>query len=110
MDDKIFLSKLQNMCDKMESCDTCPLGKMKREGKLQSCVIIDNKYIDEYVNTVSEYTSRITRQSLFLDMYPAATIKDGVLDLCPNAIDSSYQCTRAHCSYCKKEYWLHQIL
>lgn len=110
MDDITFLSKLQNMCDNMDSCDTCPLGKLHQEGKLQTCLHICNEHIKEYVDTVVEYTSRLTRQSLFLDMYPAAKMEDGVLDVCPHIIDSSYSYQMSDCPSCKSRYGLHQIL
>ena len=60
---------------------------------------------------------RRTRQSVFLEQYPQASIGgDGVLRVCPFLISESHRnaqgaCVNINrqCSDCRKEYWLKEV-
>ena len=72
------------------------------------------------VKVVEEWSAahpRRTRQSVFLEQYPEASIgKHGVLLVCPCSISESHRnalggCTTMcrGCDDCRKEYWLQEV-
>ena len=71
---------------------------------------------EDVVKEVEEWSAahpRKTRQSVFLEQYPEASIgDDGVLRLCPFLIEESYRnndggckAVQRQCSDCRKEFW-----
>ena len=75
---------------------------------------------EDVVKEVEEWSAahpRKTRQSVFLEQYPEASIgDDGVLRLCPFLIEESYRnndggCTavQRQCSDCRKEFWGQEV-
>ena len=75
---------------------------------------------EDVVKEVEEWSAahpRKTRQSVFLERYPEASIgDDGVLRLCPFLIDASYRnndggckAVQRQCSDCHKEFWGQEV-
>lgn len=60
---------------------------------------------------------RKTRQRVFLEQYPEASISDqGVLEVCPSLISLSHRDTNGgcptlsrSCDDCRKEYWMQEV-
>lgn len=62
----------------------------------------------------SKAHSRKTRQSEFLELWPNAKVfVDGVLDFCPQELDSHYPCQSTdiemRCQSCRRKYWMQEI-
>ena len=49
-----------------------------------------------------------TRQEKFLEMFPHAAMRRGVLDACPEKVDVQRDCCKGfdNCLDCQREYWL----
>lgn len=57
---------------------------------------------------------RKTRQSVFLEQWPNAKVfVDGVLDFCPQELDSRYPCqstdVEMRCQSCRREFWMQEV-
>ncbi len=54
------------------------------------------------------YNTDNSRQSKFLKIYPSARLENGVIDICPLTIDTSYakSCNGSGCGRCRSTYWL----
>ena len=116
MDALEFLKERRRMCDSYRHCEGCPLEGGK-------CVVSsvapdeDYKRIIAAVEQWSKEHPRKTRQSVFLEQYPEASIgDDGVLRLCPFLIEESYRnndggckAVQRQCSDCRKEFWGQEV-
>ena len=114
MDAVKFVKEYLRMCTKVDECEDCPVYKTDfcaapaKERSQESA--------EEIVELVEEWSAahpRKTRQSVFLEQYPEASIgDDGVLRLCPFLIEESYRnndggckAVQRQCSDCRKEFW-----
>lgn len=78
---------------------------------------VDPKVLVRDVEEWSAAHPRKTRQSVFLEQYPQASIGgDGVLRVCPCLISASHRnaqggCVNIHrqCSGCRKEFWGQEV-
>ena len=112
MDALEFLKERKRMCTSCKGCDGCPL-----EGT--HCVLSyvtpdeDYKRIIATVERWSKEHPRKTRQSVFLEQWPNAITKNGVLNLTPCNIDQSLydiqRCNGADCSKCRREFWMQEV-
>lgn len=110
MDAVKFIKERNRMCDSYsESCDGCPLY-------LERCHLLRTIDAERAVSAVEEWSTahpRKTRQSVFLEQWPAAKISnDGILDVCPMAVSVKHRgihgdCGMPHllCSECCREFW-----
>lgn len=62
----------------------------------------------------SKAHSRKTRQSEFLELWPNAKVfVDGVLDFCPQELDSRYPCKSTdiemRCQSCRRKFWMQEV-
>ena len=75
---------------------------------------------EDVVKEVEEWSAahpRKTRQSVFLERYPEARIKDdGVLQIYPCSISASHRNARGNCATmgrdchdCSREFWLQEV-
>ena len=115
MDALEFLREHKRMCNSYEGCCDCPLEVSICPG----CTMPDEDY--KKLITVVEHWSkeypRKTRQSVFLEQYPEASISEhGVLLVCPCPISSSHRNANGGCATigrrcddCRKEYWLQEV-
>lgn len=109
-----FIEERTRMCKSWNKCsDGCPAwaGLCKLEtGSALECEA------DEQVEIVKEWAAahpRKTRQDVFLEQWPEAMIEsDGVIAICPTALDKSYgktHCThiltKAGCDSCRSKFW-----
>lgn len=116
MDALEFLRERRRMCDSHRRCEGCPL----EDGK---CVVIgvapdeDYKRIITAVDQWSKEHPRKTRQSVFLEQYPEATIyANGVVGLCPMYISAAHRNSDGECNYpekmcidCRREFWMQEV-
>ena len=113
MDALEFLKERKRLCTSCEGCDGCPL-----EGT--HCVLSyvtpdeDYKRIIATVERWSKEHPRKTRQSVFLEQWPDAKVfVDGVIDLCPQELNSHYPCQstdyKMRCQTCRREFWMREV-
>lgn len=82
----------------------------------QKCRPSANVEPEEVVELVEEWAKDHpikTRQSEFLKMFPNANTIDGVLTICPiaidKALDDSERCLGTPCHKCLEKYWLTEV-
>ena len=119
MDALEFLRERERMCDSYKDCDNCPLAGDK-------CIIDsvsdeDRKEIVTAIEQWSEERPRKTRQSVFLEQWPEASINKttGVLTICPAALIKEYRDDKGACGAysvetcvceaCRREFWMQEV-
>ena len=120
MDAIEFIRERNRMCATYtpKRCEGCPADNYGGCGV--TCIMIDKIDAERLVPIVEKWSSkhpRKTRQSVFLERYPEASIgDDGVLRLCPFLIDASYRnndgsckAVQRQCSDCRKEFWGQEV-
>lgn len=107
MDAKDFIKERKRMCDYYygDECkrngEYCPLDNYPCDSVESLTEIV----IDEVENWSKTHPIK-TRQRVFLEQHPNAKIKDGVLTVCPQEIDTTVECySNMNCSDCCREYW-----
>lgn len=109
MDAVKFVKERNRMCHSFENCDGCPLLH-------ENCDNYIDVRIESVVQAVEQWSAahpRKTRQSVFLEHWPEAMIEsDGVIAICPTALDKSYgktHCThiltKEGCDSCRSKFW-----
>lgn len=115
MDALEFLKERKRMCSCYKHCEGCPLEEL-------NCALNaddpdeDNEQVILAVELWSKEHPRKTRQSVFLEQYPEAQLKYGILSICPRAISAEYRndsntCNRNHstCAGCRREFWTQEM-
>lgn len=72
---------------------------------------------EDVVKEVEEWSAahpRKTRQSVFMEQWPNAKVfVDGVLDFCPQELDSHYPCQSTdieiRCQSCRRKFWMQEV-
>lgn len=115
MDAVKFLQERERMCRAYNDCGGCPLEDVKCGGILETFNQVDTKSL---VGAVEEWSTSHpvkTRQSMFLEQYPEASVDNwGNLMICPKLISTDYRnrygnCIKRPCSDCRKEYWSQEV-
>lgn len=103
-----FLQEAHRMCE-MRDCDNCPVEDIY-------CGVTKEKYdLAKYVEIVEKWSREHpakTRQSEFLMHYPNAILADGVIDICPAKVDTTFDCKYSAnfaCGACKRKYWITEV-
>ena len=104
-----FLKERKRMCRSFGgSCRGCPCEKVR-------CEINAHVSDDDYkrvVAMVEEWSvahPRKTRQSVFLEQYPEASISaDGVLTIDSCKVEKSIKCNGMNCARCRREFWMQE--
>lgn len=119
MDAVKFLQERARMCNSFSpDCEGCRVDEEKPV--ISECYRWMFENPERSVKIVEEWAAahpRKTRQSVFLEQYPEASIADdGVLRLCPFLIEASYRnndgsckSVQRQCSDCRKEFWGQEI-
>ena len=109
MDAVKFLKEKDRMCDSIKGCRECPLKDITESGSI-NC--FDKGKEEKAVDIVYQWSKDHqvkTRQSEFLKAFPNASIRDGILTICPSAVDKNIPCDDKNCIDCRKEYWLAEV-
>ena len=121
MDAVKFIQERGRMCATYtpKRCKGCPAANVSADAP--ACALDIESQVDskKQVTIVEEWYAahpRKTRQSVFLEQYPEASIsKHGVLLVCPCPISASHRnalggCANIgrSCDDCRKEYWLQE--
>lgn len=102
----------------VNGCKGCPA--FNACDKDLSCGVGNESTLDvmEQISIVEKWSKehpRKTRQSVFLEHYPEATLDEyGVLWFCPSDISADYRdsnglCGCKLCSDCRREFWMHEV-
>lgn len=117
MDAVEFFKTVKRLC-KNQGCDGCPVCKNN------TCMVMlmariygaSDESIEETISKVEQWAKDHpvkTRQSEFLKIFQKATIRDGVLTICPMAIDKALddpeRCHETTCHKCLEKYWLAEV-
>lgn len=111
MDVLNFFSELRRMCKASSDCTKCQYHGDRCDNAIE--------LLEKTVAMVEQWSRehpRKTRQSKFLDMFPAAGMDDvGVLNVCPVVVDDGYKdghCgNRApfSCQDCRRKFWMQEV-
>ena len=118
MDAIKFIKEANKMCNSFDFCNGCPAFD-----SLGPCKILcsNNNYsAEEKLSIVEEWAKKHsikTRQSVFLEQYPEASIGiDGVLKVCPMLISAAYRDNNglcadldSECENCRHEFWMQEV-
>jgi hypothetical protein len=116
MDALEFLRERKRMCNLCKHCEGCPL---ERAGCGLGTSASDEEY-EKIIAAVEQWAKenpRKTRQSVFLEQYPEARIRDdGVLQILPCSISASHRNARGNCVNmrrecpdCRREFWTQEV-
>lgn len=116
MDAVKFIQERNRMCATYtpKRCEGCPADHYGGEGV--ACIMVDRIDAERLVPIVESWAAAHpikTRQDLFLEQWPEAMIEsDGVIAICPTAMDKSYgktHCphilTKEGCDSCRSKFW-----
>ena len=118
MDAVKFLEEKDRMCRFYETCSKCPC--FYKSDIAVNCILAnglslaENKERVAIVEKWSKEHPRKTRQSVFLEQYPNASLDgDGILQVSPCSVDKRLVengcCTRGPCSVCARNYWSQEV-
>ena len=116
MDAVEYLKTLCRMCHC--ECLKCEFGKA-RSG-FETCPVWQRTHPKEAVKIAEKWAKEHhvkTRQSVFLEQYPEAKLKqNGVITICPLEVSAAYRekdgsCAirSGSCAECKKAFWLAEV-
>lgn len=124
MDALKFIEERNRMCDRCwqvdGDCDGCPLIDARECNALRNMVDDAGKAVGKTVEIVEKWSKehpRKTRQSVFLEQYPEASIDEfGVLGMCPFLISTSHRGAHGGCAHidvkctdCRREFWMQEV-
>ena len=92
-------------------------SRMYKSGAATPSIGLEDDYDPvSAVEIVEEWSAahpRKTRQSVFLEQWPNAKVFAGVLDFCPQDLDSRYPCqstdVEMRCQSCRHEFWMQEV-
>lgn len=106
MNDKIRQEAMHihNWCTEQCDCVHCDFGRDNRTCKISG---IPAQWFDDEDHSANAGKKAETRQERFLEMFPHADVRNGVLAICPGNVDVRLVCNeQGSCRGCLKEYWL----
>lgn len=110
MDALEFLKERKRMCKSYKGCKGCPLER----GNCGLSTSTSDEEYERIIAAVEQWSKehpRKTRQSVFLEQYPAA-IRDkaDILSVCPQYLDSNIKCGGdVGCCDCRREFWMQEV-
>lgn len=106
-----FLKEATRMCRAHNCCDGCPANDGHCVARRQKDKDDFAKYVEIVEKWSREHPAK-TRQSEFLMHYPNAILADGVIDICPAKVDTTFDCKYSAnfaCGACKRKYWITEV-
>lgn len=118
MDAVKFIEERDRMCKSFGTgCTGCPASNACKNELCCGFDLGSTLDATAQIAIVEEWSAahpRKTRQSVFLEHWPNAKVSvDGVLDFCPQELDSSYQCQSTdiemRCRSCRRRFWMQEV-
>lgn len=116
MDAVKFLEEGKRMCEYYNSCEECPANICGEFDDCRLYTLIGNDAADvvAIVEKWSKEHPEKTRQDVFLEQWPNAKVfVDGVLDFCPQELDSHHPCqstdVEMRCQSCRRKFWMQEV-
>lgn len=117
MDAVKFIKERTRLCQMYEGCGSCPACHASGGCIFSVTNGATPEEQSEFMEAWSAAHPRKTRQSVFLEQWPQASIgSDGVLQVCPCPISESHRnaqggCVNIHrqCHDCRKEFWGQEV-
>ena len=126
MDTVKFIEERNRMCKSFNACENCPAFYAGEcEDELCSCAVgyqstRDTKDQIAIVEAWSAAHPRKTRQSVFLEQWPNASLdRHGVSVLCPKQLNCEFSCIDENdtetpkrckdCTACRHEFWMQEV-
>lgn len=113
MDAVEFCRESTRMCKTYPSCSDCPA---KLDDGICGLRCSGYDYApDKRVTIVEQWAKehpRKTRQSVFLEQWPNATMYDSVLGINPCLMDDDFEshfCGKNSCAQCRREFWMQEV-
>ena len=111
MDALEFLRERKRMCNSYGHCKGCPLER----GFCNFGSNTPDEVCERIIAAVEHWSKghpRKTRQSVFLEQWPNASVnEDGIL-FCPKTVNSAHTCyckDREGCPDCRREFWSQEV-
>ena len=106
MDAVEYLRTFYKMCDSNKYCSSCEaIGVCQNDcEKAEQMVEIVEKWAKEHLKK--------TRLDKLLEVFPNADVYDGIPDICPKRLETSYgvKCFEGvNCEDCEREFWTEEI-
>lgn len=111
MDAVKYLTELNRMCAKSNTCDDCPIYKATK----RNCGMAysNAEMLAGHVGIVEQWAKEHpaeTRQSRFLKEFPnAIRTTYGAIGICPVYVDTDVKCGDEGCEECKEKYWSEEV-
>lgn len=112
MDSVKFIEESKRMCKSHDSCCECPAYADDGPCKLHT---LYGASATEKIELVEKWSAEHlikTRQSVFLEQWPNATMFDGVLGIKPCFMDDDFEsifCEDDGCAQCRREFWMQEV-
>lgn len=123
MDAVKFIEERNRMCKSFDTgCKGCPAFDTCEDGSC--CAVGQESTLDAtaQIAMVEEWSAAHplkTRQSVFLKQHPNARCDEGVVKICPKAIDISFSCpldadsfrfvVGFDCADCRRDFWMQEV-
>lgn len=110
MNQKATIYDYARMCRTYHTnCPNCPMWN-----EVCTFCIMDNTQVDKANEIILKWCEKHpvkTRKDKFLEIYPNANVRDGVVRVCPKDIESSRHCQfpKCECLDCLRNYWLAEV-
>lgn len=117
MDAVKFIKERNRMCKSYGNCKGCPAFNDSVNNINCGVSVITTLDAKEQITMVEKWSAEHPckmRQDVFLEQYPNAKVfVDGVLDFCPQELDSSYPCQSTdiemRCQSCRRKFWMQEV-
>lgn len=120
MDTVKFIEERNRMCRYFDNgCDGCPAFNACKDELC--CAVGQESTMDAkaQIAIVEDWASehpRKTRQDIFLEQWPEATIDNGILELCPRMVSAAHRNQYGDCETlcescidCRCEFWMQEV-
>lgn len=111
MDALEFLKEQKRMCSSYKDCVGCPAWS-------DVCELDPGVYLEcepeEKLKIVNEWSAshqRKTRQSVFLEQWPNASVNEYGILFCPKTVNSAHvcYCKDKGCDDCRRDFWGQEV-
>lgn len=118
MDAVEFFKQIKRIFDRgIHECEECPLKTLPCDATIyELATSFDENKLSTIVELIEQFADEhpmMTRQSKFLNDFPRTFLQDGVINICPKAVDSAYKpengCPSTTCCECRSDYWMTEV-